>query len=357
MIYKTIQFLTSLMIVIFSNFAFTNPITTPEENYHNVLQNYQDQLKVQKIKHQLLDTIKTDTTTIYKYNIQSQIWSPNNLVVPNVWSHEVKIFAPKHANLNYVIIFACNGTNHGQNIRYCNEYLDKDITDIVNKTNLIVATISNIPNQPLQFNQESDNLVEDDAVARSWQLFLDNPKINSNLPLHIPMAASISKTITFLQEEFPLQNSKFIVAGASKRAAAAWLSALTDPRIISVVALVFDFLNTSSVLEHIYKTYGNNWPVTFYPFYQAGLIDQFNSDNFKKLMQVEDPFTYSKNKLSNIKKYVINASGDEFFVPDGSQYYYSQLPGEKILRMLPNAGHHQSLNYVASSIIPFINRN
>ena len=38
-------------------------------------------------------------------------------------------------------------------------------------------------------------------------------------------------------------------------------------------------------------------------------------------------------------KYLINAAGDEFFLPDNSQFYFSELPPEKHLRYVPNAKH------------------
>ena len=38
-------------------------------------------------------------------------------------------------------------------------------------------------------------------------------------------------------------------------------------------------------------------------------------------------------------KFIMNASGDQFFLPDSSQFYFDQLPGEKHLRYVPNASH------------------
>jgi PhoPQ-activated pathogenicity-related protein len=38
-------------------------------------------------------------------------------------------------------------------------------------------------------------------------------------------------------------------------------------------------------------------------------------------------------------KLLINASGDQFFLPDSSQFYIRDLPGETALRYVPNADH------------------
>ena len=35
----------------------------------------------------------------------------------------------------------------------------------------------------------------------------------------------------------------------------------------------------------------------------------------------------------------VNSTGDQFFLPDSSQFYFDQLPGEKYLRYVPNTDH------------------
>jgi PhoPQ-activated pathogenicity-related protein len=38
-------------------------------------------------------------------------------------------------------------------------------------------------------------------------------------------------------------------------------------------------------------------------------------------------------------KLLLNATGDQFFLPDSSQFYFHDLPGAKYLRYVPNADH------------------
>jgi PhoPQ-activated pathogenicity-related protein len=52
-------------------------------------------------------------------------------------------------------------------------------------------------------------------------------------------------------------------------------------------------------------------------------------------------------------KFLINASGDQFFLPDNSQFYYHDLPEEKHLRYVPNAKHNLAGSDATDSMIAF----
>src|SRR4030095_8739776 len=54
-------------------------------------------------------------------------------------------------------------------------------------------------------------------------------------------------------------------------------------------------------------------------------------------MTIEDPWSY-RARLT-IPKLMLNAAGDQFFLPDSSQFYFNALPGEKYLRYVPNTDH------------------
>jgi PhoPQ-activated pathogenicity-related protein len=55
------------------------------------------------------------------------------------------------------------------------------------------------------------------------------------------------------------------------------------------------------------------------------------------LMRIEEPYEY-RARLT-MPKFLINAAGDQFFLPDSSQFYFKDLPGVKYLRYVPNADH------------------
>jgi PhoPQ-activated pathogenicity-related protein len=54
-------------------------------------------------------------------------------------------------------------------------------------------------------------------------------------------------------------------------------------------------------------------------------------------MKIEEPYEYRQR--FTMPKFIINATGDQFFVPDSWQFYYNDLPGLKYLRYVPNAEH------------------
>ena len=69
------------------------------------------------------------------------------------------------------------------------------------------------------------------------------------------------------------------------------------------------------------------------------------------LYKIEDPLSY-KDKLTQ-PKFVVNAAGDQFFLPDSSQFYYDQLKGEKLLRYVANGDHSLKETDAMQSITAF----
>ena len=58
---------------------------------------------------------------------------------------------------------------------------------------------------------------------------------------------------------------------------------------------------------------------------------------YQALMKIEEPYQY-RHRLT-MPKFIVNAAGDQFFLPDSSQFYFNDLPGVKYLRYVPNADH------------------
>lgn len=176
----------------------------------------------------------------------------------------------------------------------------------------------------------------------------------------IPMVTALSQAMRLAKKELTQWNiNSFIITGISKRGWTTWLSAIADPDVEAIVPFAIDLLDIDASLEHIYQSYGGNWPITFYPYYQQGIDEKIKSPTFTQLRQIIDPLRYLNTiyqpRLA-IPKYIINASGDDFFVPDNTRFYYSKLPGVKSLRIVPNMNHYSINQFAEESLVPFINR-
>lgn len=355
----------SLALASFSTLAETsvNTCLGNPYNFSEVLNCY----KQEQASHPLLYTAKG--TEVFpgvekrSFELSSQRWSPDELVSPQQWKHDVDIYIPHNAVHGQAVLIANNGTNIPAGNKAASEPTDFTqamALEVARKTGTIVISLSNIPNQYLTYADDGLPRTEDSSVAHSWKLFLNNPEALPYMSVHVPMMASLIKTMDLAQKELgPWKVERFIASGASKRAWAAWLSAIADKRINAVVPFVIDGLGTEKVLEHTYQTFGKNWPLAFHDYYAEGILRQRHSDNFKKLMKIEDPLAYLESAYAerlSIPKYVVNASSDDFFAPDNSNFYFDQLPGSKSLRIAPNSSHAGIRQFVENSLISVINR-
>jgi PhoPQ-activated pathogenicity-related protein len=68
-----------------------------------------------------------------------------------------------------------------------------------------------------------------------------------------------------------------------------------------------------------------------------GIMDWQGTKAYRNLMKIEEPYQY-RDRLT-MPKFIINATGDQFFLPDSSQFYFKDLLGTKYLRYVPNADH------------------
>lgn len=327
-----------------------------------VISDYRRHLATRPVDYSLQQSKQLPGVMLRRYLLNSQRWSPQGVVSPERWQNGVDIYIPESARETNALVVINNGSNNngsGIPVEPTN-FTEQELARIAVATRTVVISVSNVPNQVLNYQGEPKPLAEDDSVAYTWKLFTRDPEKYRNVSLHIPMAASVSQAFRLAKQELmPQKISHFIVTGASKRGWAAWLTALSDPDVIAVVPFVMDLLDTQKSLRHMYQSYGKNWPLAFYPYYQQGIDQQIDTDAFTSLMTLEDPLSYLNTGMGNrlaIDKYMINASGDDFYVPDNSHFYYDRLPGVKSLRVVPNSSHNGILSVAESSLITFVNR-
>jgi PhoPQ-activated pathogenicity-related protein len=275
-------------------------LSSPGEKYKttnlmHVISDYRISLAALPLDYSLLGKKQLPGVMLQRYSLNSQAWSPQGVVSPERWQNGVDIYIPDSARENNALVIINNGSNNngsGSPVAPTN-FSEEELTRIAAATRTVVISVSNVPNQVLSYQGVTTPLAEDDSVAYSWKLFIGDAQKYQNASLHIPMAASVSQAFRLAKKELAQHNiTKFIVAGASKRGWAAWLTALSDPDVDAVVPFVMDLLDTKKSLEHMYQSYGKNWPVAFHPYYKQGVDQQIDTDEFASLMTLEDPLTY-----------------------------------------------------------------
>jgi PhoPQ-activated pathogenicity-related protein len=127
-----------------------------------------------------------------------------------------------------------------------------------------------------------------------------------------------------------------VVGGASKRGWTAWLTAAVDERVAGVVPIVIDLPSVKPSFTHHYRAYGF-WAPAVKDYFRAGIMDRMHEPGFERLMGVLDPFAYRER--FTMPKFLVNSAGDQFFLPDSSQFYFNDLRGEKHIRYVPNSDH------------------
>jgi PhoPQ-activated pathogenicity-related protein len=129
---------------------------------------------------------------------------------------------------------------------------------------------------------------------------------------------------------------KFVVSGGSKRGWTTWTTAAVDPRVVAIVPASIDLLNLEKSFEHHWRVYGF-WAPAIADYEKAGFMDWSGTPEYRKLLSIVDPYSY-RDRLT-LPKFLVNAAGDQFFLPDSSRFYFDDLKGEKYLRYVPNADH------------------
>jgi PhoPQ-activated pathogenicity-related protein len=129
---------------------------------------------------------------------------------------------------------------------------------------------------------------------------------------------------------------RYVVSGASKRGWTTWTTAAVDKRVVAIIPLVIDVLNVEAFSQHHWQSYGF-WAPSMADYVEWKIMDRMGTPQTRALLAIEDPYSY-RDRLT-MPKYIVNASGDQFFMPDSSRFYFDDLKGEKHLRYVPNTDH------------------
>lgn len=286
-------------------------------------------------KYELANKVAGPGYTAYVLEMTSQQWKTTAEVDRPVWKHWVTLIKPDRVAAPIGFLFITGGSNDDP----MPKKPDSTLVAMALSTNTITSEIRMVPNQPLRFSGDNQERVEDGIIAYTWDKFLRTG--DESWPLRLPMTKSAVRAMDTVTEFCRTLGvgtcpQKFVVAGGSKRGWTTWMTAATDRRVIAIAPMVIDLLNLEPSFDHHFRAYGY-WAPAIHDYEAMNIMQWIGSTPYRKLMDIEDPYSY-RGRLT-LPKYMINAAGDEFFLPDSSQFYFADLKGEKHLRYVPNAGH------------------
>ncbi|MBX3415675.1 MAG: putative Ig domain-containing protein [Pirellulales bacterium] len=289
----------------------------------------------------LRSRIRGDGVTKYSLLVTSGTWRTAAELNQPLWQHWLNIYVPDNLRRTEVLLFIDGGS------RTTTPPLDTELdyyAGILSKlTRGIFVDLFSVPNQPLLFAGETASRSEDSIIAYSWRKYLETG--DPTWPVNLPMTRAALRAMDAVTDFFESPTggnreiTEFIVGGGSKRGWTTWLAAATDPRVGGALPVVFDALNLDANFAHHYAYYNGTFSSAVNDYVREGILDvnNFGKEQITALLSLVDPFSY-RERLT-LPKYILNASGDEFFVPDSSQFYYDELLGPKNIRYLANSGH------------------
>jgi PhoPQ-activated pathogenicity-related protein len=284
-------------------------------------------------KYELVRTAAGRDYTQYVYDLTSQKWRSETDVDHPIWHHWLTLIVPDKVDKATGFLYLTGGSIGTQPP----EQPDPLIASVATRTNTVAAELRGIPNEPLLFAAETKPRTEDAAIVYTWDKFLRGG--DETWPLRLPMtkaAVRAMDAITAIAKTKGAVVDHFVVSGASKRGWTTWTTAAADKRVVAIIPLVIDALNFEPSLVHHFSAYGF-WAPSIVDYTDMGIPDWLGSERMKKLMEIEDPYSY-RDRMT-IPKYIVNSAGDQYFVPDSSQLYWKDLKGEKYLRYVPNTKH------------------
>src|SRR6516225_2439044 len=302
-------------------------------------------------RYEPVSTKAGDAYTANVLEITSQQWRTADEVDRPIWKHWLTIARPEHVTTDTGLLVISGGSNEKPPPK-----INALLTQLALATNSVISEVRMVPNEPLVFAGDGRKLTEDAITAFAGEKFLttgDEP-----WRFRLPMTKSVVRamdTITSFcasPDGGGIPVNKFVVGGASKRGWTAWTVAAVDNRVVAIIPAVIDLLNLEPSFEHHYRAYGF-WAPAIAEFECTGIMRWAHTPQFKELLHIEDPYSY-RDRLT-MPKFIVNSAGDQYFLPDSSQFYFDNLRGEKYLRYVPNTDHSLKGSYqdAAESALAF----
>ena len=297
--------------------------------------------------YKVINTLYGDGYKTFILEMTSQQWLTAEQVNFPIWEHYMVIVAPDKllSDIGFLTIAGGSRTNEAPS-----SAPQADIKRAL-ETGTAVSTLYMVPNQPLIFSDDNGlQRTEDSVIAYTWDKYLKTG--DEKWPLRLPMTKAAVRAMDTVSNLLLSDEGgkrivdKFVVAGGSKRGWTTWTTAIVDSRVIAIMPIVIDMLNVSESFKHHFSVYGA-YSMAVLDYVISGNVNWIDTPEWDALMDIVEPYEY-RSRL-NLPKYILNSTGDEFFLPDSSQFYWDDLIGEKHLRYVPNSNHSMAATDIYDS--------
>ena len=316
--------------------AATDPEVSAEPGPGDILQNYVD-TPDPAYGWTLVNSEPGDGYTLHTIEMTSQTWLTEAEVDRPLWTHWLMVVEPDEVSSDHGFLYISGGRNGGDPPEQANPLTLQPAL----ATGSFTAELRMVPNQPLNFvGDDYGERVEDELIAYGWDKFLrgEDAIWLARLPMTKAAVRALDTMTAFAASDDGggKDVNRFVVAGGSKRGWTTWTTGMVDDRVVAIAPIVIDMLNLEPSFVHHWKAYGF-WAPAVGDYEREGIMDWFGDPRYLELQQIVEPY-HHLDKLT-MPKYVINATGDQFFLSDSAQFYFDDLQGEKHLRYVPNTEH------------------
>ena len=280
----------------------------------------------------------------------SQTWLTAEQVDRPKWQHWIRCAVPHELRSSTGFLFIGGGRNGGETP----DGPPDMIKQIARATGSVVCELEMVPNQPLVFHSDGKPRSEDDLIGYTWDQFL---KTNDSTWLArnamVKSAVRAMDAITAMMDTDTGRHrtvDKYVVAGGSKRGWTTWLTGAVASRVVGIIPIVIDVVNVNVSMRHHFAAYGY-WAPAVGNYVEHRIKERMTNPRLADAYRLVDPYAY-RHRLT-MPKFIVNAAGDEFFLPDSSQFYWDDLRGPKYLRYVPNADHGLDGSDAVESITAF----
>jgi PhoPQ-activated pathogenicity-related protein len=282
-------------------------------------------------------TIDNPLGKVYIIDMKSQTWRSEKEVDRTLWQHWLTIIVPNDVASSTALLWINGGSNRGS----APSSPDMMLVQMALQSRTVLVDLKQVPNQPLVFTDDPGNQRHEDAIiAYTFDKFLKTQ--DPTWPLLLPMVKSAVRAMDTVQDHLTkvtdgkMQIKDFVVAGGSKRGWTTWLTAAADKRVRAIAPIVIDVLNMAPQMQHHYAAYGF-YSQAIGDYEQMKVLNQLDSQGGNQIRNFVDPYEYRERYT--MPKFLINSSGDQFFLCDSAQFYFKDLPGEKHLLYCANTNH------------------